>query len=241
LAGVRARTVRAAVIIDAGGRSSRLLRCWAGRRQQHDRLLCAWTSAPLLGPAASITYVESAPDGWWYTAPLPTGRRLLAFHTDADLGARAKLIDVLDAGPATSTLRASVADADLAAAGPVRVCAAGGGRPVDLAGDGWLTVGDASMSFDPLSSQGLFHALYTGQRSARAVLRMLDGKPAAGDYAAELEPVWAAYLANRAAYYGQERRWIDQPFWLRRAGDFSPHRGGRTPMTCHRPRPAGSA
>ena len=33
--------------------------------------------------------MKSAPDGWWYTAPVPSGSecpaRVLAFHTDADL------------------------------------------------------------------------------------------------------------------------------------------------------------
>jgi len=29
-------------------------------------------------------------------------------------------------------------------------------------GEGWLAAGDAALSLDPLSSQGLFKALYTG-------------------------------------------------------------------------------
>jgi hypothetical protein len=34
-------------------------------------------------------------------------------------------------------------------------------------GDGWLAAGDASMTFDPLSSQGLLHALFTGSPQPR--------------------------------------------------------------------------
>jgi hypothetical protein len=37
--------------------------------------------------ANGLTYVEADPEGWWYTALLPEGRRVLAFHTDADLPA----------------------------------------------------------------------------------------------------------------------------------------------------------
>ena len=73
------------------------------------------------------------------------------------------------------------------------------------------------MSFDPLSSQGLFHALYTGRRAADAARRALAGEAdALAAYADELEPVWGAYRFHRAAFYGAERRWPDAPFWRRR-------------------------
>ena len=45
----------------------------------------AWIAlANVAGAAATIT---ATADGWWYTAPLPGGRRMLAFLTDADLPA----------------------------------------------------------------------------------------------------------------------------------------------------------
>jgi flavin-dependent dehydrogenase len=80
------------------------------------------------------------------------------------------------------------------------------------------------MCFDPLSSQGLFHALYTGLAAGPAALAMLRGDPRAGaEYSAALDPVWHAYAAHRDLYYGMERRWPDAPFWRRRlqpAGAF---------------------
>jgi flavin-dependent dehydrogenase len=99
----------------------------------------------------------------------------------------------------------------------MRLCAAHGARLASAAGPGWLAVGDAAMSFDPLSSQGLFHALYTGMKGGEAAARMLAGDAAAGPaFAAGLEPVWEAYQFHRALYYGMERRWPDAPFWRRR-------------------------
>ena len=40
-----------------------------------------------MGRGSGLTVVEAVEDGWWYTAPLPDGRRVLAFFTDADLPA----------------------------------------------------------------------------------------------------------------------------------------------------------
>jgi flavin-dependent dehydrogenase len=84
---------------------------------------------------------------------------------------------------------------------------------------GLLAAGDASMCFDPLSSQGLFHALYTGLSAGHAALALLDGDERAGAaYSASLDPVWDAYVRHRAQYYAMERRWLGAPFWRRRGG-----------------------
>jgi len=212
--------IEARLLIDASGRGARPLRAQAGAPVSADRLICAWLHAPLRAEAASVTYTESAEDGWWYSAPLPDGRRLIAFHTDSDLarggGASLRLVE---RALATPSLAETVADADLAKASPMRLCAAHGGRLASAAGPGWLAVGDAAMSFDPLSSQGLFHALYTGMKSGEATALILAGDDDAGPaFAAALEPVWDAYLFHRALYYGMERRWPDAPFWRRRLG-----------------------
>src|SRR5438445_13201257 len=44
-----------------------------------------------------------------------------------------------------------------------------------FAGPAWFAVGDAACSFDPLSSQGLLNALYTGLAAAEATDRNLSG------------------------------------------------------------------
>ncbi|MEA3012009.1 MAG: hypothetical protein QOD42_554 [Sphingomonadales bacterium] len=218
-------SIEARLLIDASGRGARPLRAYAGAPVSADRLICAWLHAPLREEAAEITYTESAEDGWWYSAPLPDGRRLIAFHTDSDLarggGASFPLAERALASP---SLAAAVADADLSQASPMRLCAAHGARLASAAGPGWLAGGDAAMSFDPLSSQGLFHALYTGMKSGEAAARMLAGDAEAGPaFAASLEPVWEAYQFHRALYYGMERRWPDAPFWRRRLGADAIH------------------
>ena len=84
-------------------------------------------------------------------------------------------------------------------------------------GKQWLAVGDAALSFDPLSSQGIANALYTGIQAGQAITAALNGNPAAPTaYARHLGDIYQAYLQNRQYYYGLENRWAERPFWRRR-------------------------
>ena len=77
----------ARLVIDAAGRAAPVARLAGARRQRHDQLFCSWLygEANPCGHGAGLTYIEAQEHGWWYTAPVPGGRRVLAFHTDADL------------------------------------------------------------------------------------------------------------------------------------------------------------
>src|SRR6185295_11868055 len=82
------------------------------------------------------------------------------------------------------------------------------------AGDGWLAVGDAASTFDPLSSQGVMNAVQSGIHASRAICRHLSGDlRAVSGYGAALARAYNDYLDQRAAYYALEQRWPDSPFW----------------------------
>ena len=67
------------------------------------------------------------------------------------------------------------------------------------------------MSFDPLSSQGLFNALYTGLAAAEAADRHLSGAAdALTDYERAIADIWSAYRAQLVHWYGAETRWADR-------------------------------
>ncbi|CAM5482815.1 hypothetical protein SAVIM40S_04474 [Streptomyces avidinii] len=84
-------------------------------------------------------------------------------------------------------------------------------------GDGWVAAGDAAAAFDPLSSQGILTALYTGMRAGQAVHDHLGGdRTALTHYATELDTITAAHLRNRRTFYGLEYRWPRHAFWRRR-------------------------
>jgi flavin-dependent dehydrogenase len=209
-------------VVDATGRRAIIARRNGAARVPDDALVAFF--ARFRAPDATAdrdarTMVEAAPDGWWYTARVPGGRRVVAFLTDGDLADRALLEPVEFARRLTET--SFVVDV-LAAHGyefeeRPRGADAGSARLDRFAGDGWLAAGDAAVSFDPLSSQGIMTALYTGMRAGESLAAHLSGDAGALDaYAARLEEVYAAYLRNRLDVYGYEGRWRDRDFWARR-------------------------
>jgi flavin-dependent dehydrogenase len=214
--------VRAKLLIDAGGRASTVLRPFGAQRTADDKLVCGWLYGRVEPDAMGLTYIESEPGGWWYTAPLPGGRRVLAFHTDADLDAAA------DAHAAPSLLaRAArlpgltefLQDARFDGGDTSGFCAAHGAALAPPAAEGWFAVGDAALAMDPLSSQGLFNALYTGHLGGRAAGAVLAGDGDTGiRFCAEMASIRDAYRMRCTAFYGAERRFEAAPFWLRRSG-----------------------
>jgi flavin-dependent dehydrogenase len=85
------------------------------------------------------------------------------------------------------------------------------------AGKGWLAVGDAALSFDPLSSQGLLNGLFTGLAAAEAANRYLRGAAhALTEYLQVIRGIRDAYQRHLALWYAAETRWPEAPFWQRR-------------------------
>jgi flavin-dependent dehydrogenase len=215
----RPLTVTARFVVDAGGRTAPLARMLGHRRSAVDRLVCRWRYGVASGDAG-LTVTIAEPEGWWYTAPLPEGRRVLAFHTDADLPvakdlARAEGLLARARGQADLALLLSAVNFQ-----PVdyaEYCAAHSSLITATAGPGWLAVGDAALACDPLSSQGLFNSLYSGLMAAGSLRRALAGDGGAfADYEQTMARVVDVYRAQLAAWYALESRWPDQPFWSRR-------------------------
>ncbi len=203
-------------LIDATGRRAAIATASGARRRTRDRLVALHLTLGPADTADATTTVEAAPDGWWYTAPLPTGHRLLAWYTDADLPA---------ADPADFTARLAATDhiSPLTSRHPWPLGATPRRAPAHTAhldpvtGPGWTAAGDAAAAYDPLSSQGILTALYTGLAAGRAVHAHLAGdRTALPAYRADLAAIRAAYLRNHRAHYAAEQRWPERPFWQRR-------------------------
>ena len=221
--------ITANFVIDAGGRAAPVATRLGAHRQKQDGLVCGWLhgDAQNLGAAAGLTYVEASEDGWWYTTAVPGSRRVLAFHTDADLPAARMAADpqaLLARARATDELARVLAECEFA---PQRSgFSTAHTLAVDpCAGRAWLAVGDAALSFDPLSAQGLLNALFTGLAGAEAVDRYLSGcDDALSDYVETVARIRLAYQRHISFWYRAETRWPQSPFWQRR------HQGIWEPM-----------
>jgi hypothetical protein len=101
----------------------------------------------------TYTLVEACEDGWWYSALLPDAKLAVAFMSDSDIIKSHRLISFqawLDLLETTKHTKARVRNAQPIGA-PVTY-AASSQRLAQVAGSGWLAVGDAATIFDPLSS-----------------------------------------------------------------------------------------
>jgi len=223
-------------MIDCGGRAAPVARAFGIERTYIDRLVAFFARFESLDDD-SMTFVESAPDGWFHSALLPH-----VWHRRPG-GEPALLPDVWHRRPggesggepagevAGATHRERVVTfftdtpVDLreviASSKHIRVGKilsepqsrdARSGRLARFHGSRWIAAGDAALSFDPLSSQGIYAAQYSGKKAAET---LISGR--FSEYDAQLEELWERFLDNRAAMYAQEQRWSGRPFWRSRA------------------------
>lgn len=224
----RSEVVLCRWVVDASGRPASAARCRGARRVTEDRLVAVYarfaTAGERGGPAGGEldrrTLVEASADGWWYSALLPSSERIVAFVTDADLPAYRPLLGpeaMMNAVSETRHLRTAMAEQPYAMIGRPRSAVASSSRLDRVSGCGWTAAGDAAIAFDPLSSQGLFNALYTGMTAGRAVDAALAGDDTRlAAYAARIDEIHRLYRRNLATAYALETRWPDRPFWRRR-------------------------
>lgn len=230
--GARSTAVSCRWLVGAGGRSAGMARRLGASRSRTDRLVAFFMPLRAAGDTDrdGRTLVEAAEQGWWYSALLPSGLRLVAYLSDPDLADRGRLLSTAGLWAQlgqTRLLSALCATHGHAPAGIPRACDASSGRLDRFAGERWLAAGDAALSFDPLSSQGISNALHTGLEGGRAIDAALDGDAGAGArYGAHLAAIHAAYLDHLQAFYGLEDRWPRALFWNRRR---APRAAGKDP------------
>lgn len=229
--------ITASCVVDATGRRALFATAQGATSQRDDRLVAFCSTFPMTSNTKDArTFIEASEDGWWYSALLAEGKRLVAFFTDHDLPAArevAKAVEFKRRLDATRHLQAGGRDHSETLLSRIRRFPAQSISRERFGGPGWIAVGDATLAFDPLSSQGMFHALYTGLRGAQTALAMLAGDVTAlPAWHERLYAIRAAYRRHLAQSYGAEQRWPEAPFWQRRHIQHEREQS--------RPRPAGN-
>jgi flavin-dependent dehydrogenase len=202
-------------LIDATGRSGGFAAALPARCH-HDRAVCLSTrhGTPLHDPA--LLLVDRSTHGWWYAIAAGEDTTEVAFVTDADLLPSARDREPWLAGEyrEATLIKTNLEDDPRFATLASRD--ARSGHRAAAAGDGWLAVGDAALSWDPLSGHGMQFALESAEHAAEAIV--------AGDaerhYPAYIQ--WCgdaviAYDRARASMYGAAAITDpDSAFWRRR-------------------------
>jgi 2-polyprenyl-6-methoxyphenol hydroxylase-like FAD-dependent oxidoreductase len=208
-------------VVDATGGAAGLARRCGGRFVETDALVgIAGFFENADGDARTL--VEAFEDGWWYSAGLPDGRRIIACMTDADIARSnglheakewlAKLAEM----PSIGSMAATAGRGKLSGPLVIRSCSSRWLDPV--AGKNWLAAGDAASRFDPLSAQGIVKALRSGIFAGYAIGDQLTRDDDSGleRYRRFVFEEFKNYLEVRTKYYREEKRWPFCEFWSRR-------------------------
>jgi flavin-dependent dehydrogenase len=187
-------------VIDASGRAAHFA-TGQGAIRHEDRSQFAvvrWFRADPQDNSTSPV-LEATQSGWWYTALLPNDVRVVTFQGEASVVAAM----YRDLSHWTSRLNQSRhVLSNIRSSGELtrpKLLQASGSYLAPSGGENWLAVGDAALAFDPISSQGIFSALYTGLRAAEAVL----GGSGVQEYLNRLDSIREAYLKNVSRIYDQ--------------------------------------
>lgn len=218
--GKEARAFRCRYLIDATGRPGRLGRHLGVPRTVHDRLVGVGCLGRISAhdTMESVIAVEACEYGWWYTAPVPGDRISVVLMSDADIVNRRQaarpgqwrslLNDMALTGRRTH---------DVTFTEPPRVFSCLSSCLQQVGGQGWVAVGDAAASHDPLSSTGIPHAIGSGVHGALAAANALFSNGQMQEsYQQSIHADFLQYLRTHWHYYQREARWSESPFWKRR-------------------------
>ncbi len=204
--------------IDASGRTAVLARKSGSVRTKGPPLVALWAVGQPVETYTAQTLTESQANGWWYAAHLPNGRPLAIFHTSARYAA------VLSQQPkkwweqfrSTSLLQKEI-NAHTLENVKFNINEA---RTIVLQkpyGDDWAACGDAALSFDPLSSQGIFNALASAHMLSQAILSP-DRYVAMQGYGEKLKNIAEIYQQRRLQYYRRAYEFYRTEFWEEQLG-----------------------
>jgi flavin-dependent dehydrogenase len=211
----------ACFVVDASGRQSGVLRSLGVGRHRLDDItaVCAFVTAPG-HRLQSTTFVEAVQDGWWYAAPLGGDRVVVNLMTDIGLRPKAgegKSDMLLRRLKQTLYLHEWLGNAAGIGFEQVFAKPAGTACADRISGDGWLAVGDAACTYDPLSSYGITSAIGGGIYAAYAISDALSGNSHALDaYNHVQQQTFNNCIAMLAHQYRQESRFSEKVFWQRR-------------------------
>jgi flavin-dependent dehydrogenase len=182
-------------------------RSLGARRIRHQMQIASVVRCPSTQAQSSWVDIESAPDGWWYSAHDPGGNEIIAWFGDCADPA----LGCAEMRAEFATLHRKIFNADSSS---LDRCA----------GEAWFAIGDAATAFDPIASQGLMNALASANAAARAVHGSLDGeRESARRYPVEMSRAYEFYLQGMRSHYRIERRWSHRPFWKTRHAGRSHH------------------
>lgn len=171
--------VRAALVVDATGRSASISRRLGAKRRVHEHLLASSDDKPEDEALAQSQWLDvmGNANGWQYVLLGPGGRhQLWSVHRGRGTSTRNPLCQ--------------------------KYCDASSASLDHCAGTHWIAIGDAAAAYDPITSQGLVTALASARAASSLVLGGSASRPdAQREFSALVARTHARSEAGRQALY----------------------------------------
>lgn len=198
-------------IIDATGRSSSVLRKLGIEHQKFQTQMAVFGWFKIPEEAKEISLLKSTAKGWWYCSLLPNNERVIVFH------GLPQMISLYQRDPQafindfneTKILETQITNEHLITTLQTRDASFSVAQ--QCTGDNWLAIGDAALGFDPISSQGIFFALYSAIRGAEALAA--DDNFALENYSNQINQIAQKNHDLRMQYYTAELRYHQELYW----------------------------
>lgn len=206
-------------LVDATGRTGSIIKQLQIERINYEEQLSAivWLKPDDSINIDSTTRIKSVENGWWYSAKLPDNSRVIAFYGLADTVSKMVKSTPFFIAEANESKVLEDAITEAAILEGVIARNAATSKAKDVIGNSWIAIGDAALSLDPISSQGMFFALYSGIRGAETIASVMDDNKDLSKirnaYKQKIEDVFIANQSSRKHFYTSELRYIKHPYW----------------------------
>lgn len=227
--GEQTETVSADILVDATGRASSLAKHFGASRirQSGQIAIVGFLSCPVELEVPRQMVLETTPDGWWYAAPISPGSAVAVFITDNDLDKGQPEDAWQKAFDSSQHVKARFGSHRLTEK-PRRV-SADSSLLLPSYGQGWVAVGDAASSFDPLSIYGIGRALLHGANVGAYLAETLckNETPNPLKLAEQNGEDFLKETMALSVWYRQVKQWPDSLFWQRRDQGYPSAETGR--------------
>ncbi|CAM1343943.1 lysine-epsilon-oxidase maturase LodB [Tenacibaculum amylolyticum] len=213
-------TVTANYLVDASGRSGNVSRKIGASSQTYDALM----GVGLFLEREDISKIfeqtiEATALGWWYTACLPDGKMVMTLFSDADIISEYKLHQIENWKNRLQKTKhvKGLIDGSHALSNKLWIKNAQTQLTDSSSLDRFIAIGDAAVSFDPISSMGIGFSISSACYAAKHIVQELEeGFLTTKVYQEDIQRNFDQYKEIKTRYYREERRWNSSKFWDRR-------------------------
>lgn len=217
-----ALSINSKYLVDATGRKSSVSRKLGIRSIKIDKLMGVGTFLKTSAQEydAHQQMIETTELGWWYTSTLPNNTISATLFTDADIVSKMKLNEPQKWNEALASTKHIIGKLSGMHSKSQKLYIRDASSQINDCSDytNFIAIGDAAISFDPISSMGIGFAMTSGCHAASLIGSQIRNKDCSStkEFQNDLNQHFNNYLDTRKKYYGQEKRWLESSFWSRR-------------------------